>query len=288
MRVRGIIKIGTALTLDAVIMYMFAGAEAALIFLTGILLYATLGEYIDIMKDRAIRMEKLTACQRMRLQDAKATLVQDVRDTIGTDISRIRFHMLPDNSSINAYAYGFRNIAVTKAALDATDSTSLAAVLGHEICHILSLDAVFNRIIFANIFVVLFSMGLGCMVFTSIVWLVLAIPSFFSRHGCIGFMAANGITRLIRAINTGSQHILVAAYQTIMGIISRKAEYRADTFSAELGYGSQLAYFLERFIAPQDGGRVTLRELLYSTHPQPYKRIHRLLEHDQHQLQNIW
>lgn len=287
MRIRGIIKIMTILILDATAAYVVAGPEVALILTAGILLYAALGEYVDILKDGAIRMEKLTACQRIRLQEAKASLAQDVRDTMGMDISRIRFHMLPDSNTINAYAYGFRNIAITKEALDVTDNLTLNAVLGHEISHVVSLDAVFNRVIFANMAVVLASMGLGCTMFAITVWIMLAIPSLFSRHGCIGTMAASGITRLLKGITSCLQHILVAAYQAAMGVISRGAEYRADAFSAELGYSNQLAYFLERFIAPQDDGKVTLRELLYSTHPHPYKRIQRLQQHDQTQLQKI-
>lgn len=285
MRIRGIIKIMTILILDAAAAYAIAGPEAMLILTAGILLYAALWEYVDIMKDGAIRMEKLTASQRIRLQEAKASLAQDVRNTMGMDISRIHFHMLPDSNTINAYAYGFRNISITKAALDATDNLTLNAVLGHEISHVVSLDAVFNRIVFANIAMVMASMGLGCTILAIAIWMILALPSLFSHYGCIGTMAASGITRLLKRITTGLQHILVAAYQAAMGVISRGAEYRADAFSAELGYSHQLAYFLERFIAPQDDGKVTLRELLYSTHPHPYKRIQRLQQHDQAQLQ---
>ena len=291
MRIWGMIKVLIILAVDAGLVYAASECwEAALIVTGCMLLYALLGENLALLKDRAIRMEKLAPTQRIALQNAKAALVQDVLNATGKDISNIRFHMVPDNS-INAYAYGIRNISVTKATLDATDPMTLAAVLGHEVCHTLSLDALRSRLIFANIMVVMAGLSLGSMIFTAVLWLVLAIPAMFSRSGCLGIMAANGITRLMQALTTGTQRILVAVYQALMGIASRRAEFRADAFSAQqLGYGPQLAYFLERFIAPLDSGKTTLREILYATHPEPHKRIERiqqLQENNQLQLLNM-
>lgn len=287
MRIWGFLKIFLILALDGAVAYFAAGPELAVLVTGGILAFAWLGEYIDILKDGAIRAEKLSSYDRERLEAAKASLVREVQDTVGADISRVRFRLLPDSNQINAYAYGLRNIGVTKAALDASDAMTLNAVLGHEISHILSMDAVFNRVVFANMTLVLASMGLGCAAVTCAIWLMLALPSLFSNCGCVGIHAANGISGLIRKLTNGLQHLFVAVYQAGMGLISRGSEYRADAFSAELGYGDQLAYFLERFVAPNDGGRATLRELLYNTHPQPYKRIHRLERFQQRQLQRI-
>lgn len=287
MKIRGILKIAAILAVDAGIVYAASRRwEAALIVVGILLLYAAIGENLALLKDRAIRMEKLPPYQRIYIQNAKTALTEDVQNVMGHDISRIRFHMVPDNSTINAYAYGFRNVAVTRALLDCTDNMTLAAVLGHEICHTLALDAVSSRLIFANVMVIMAGLSLGCLIFNAIIWLVLAIPALFTG-GYLGIMGASGLSRLLRAITTGMQRILVAIYQALMGIASRRAEFRADAFSKNLGYGTQLAYFLEHFIVPLDSGKATLREILYATHPEPHKRIEKLLESKELQLQNV-
>ncbi len=64
-------------------------------------------------------------------------------------------------------------------------------------------------------------------------------------------------------------------YRSILGIVSRHAEYRCDRYSCVLGYGTQLAHFLS--VAEPYGQRnLTLTEALYRNHPPTERRIARL------------
>jgi len=287
MNIAGVTKILVMLGADTAAVYLLThSVEATAVVLLAAMLYAFAGEYLDLLRDKAIRAEKLPAADRCKLENAKAALSEELQDA-GIDIRRIRFHMTPD-SGINAYAYGMNNIAVTKACLHSTDSATLHAVLLHEISHIRNLDAVFNRIAFLNVSAVLAGLGGLCGIFVLALWMIIALPSLFT-HGCAGIMAARGISNLLGSLKNFLQHVVVAVYQTAMGLLSRRCEYRADRFAAEVGYGTQLAYFLERLL-PEDTGRTTIRELLYATHPQPYQRIARLEQHsrrtEQLELQN--
>ena len=62
----------------------------------------------------------------------------------------------------------------------------------------------------------------------------------------------------------------------VMGIVSRGNEFRADRYACSLGYGTQLKYFLSRFMDGQDGRTRTIRDILYASHPDTYKRMEKI------------
>ena len=282
MNVAAVLKILAVLSMDTAIAYLLTqSVEFTIVAVSVMMLYAFAGEYIDLIRDNAIRAEKCSLADRTKLENAKEFLAEELQES-GIDISGIQFHLIPDNN-VNAYAYGMKNIGVTKACLQSTDCATLNAVLAHEISHTRNLDAVFNRIAFANVTALLIGLGGFFGILAAALWMIIALPSLFSSGGCAGIMAARGISNLLGSIKNFLQHIMVVVYQAAMGLISRRCEYRADRFAAEIGYGPQLSYFLERL--PEDAGRATLRELLYATHPHPQKRIARLEQYHRTQLE---
>lgn len=287
MNIAAVLKILAVLSVDTAIAYLLTqSVKCTIVAVSVITLYAFAGEYIDLIRDNAIRAEKCCLADRTKLESAKEFLAEELQD-FGIDISGIRFHLIPGNN-VNAYAYGIKNIGVTKGCLQSTDCATLSAVLAHEISHTRNHDAVFNRIAFANITVLLIGLGGTLGIMAAVLWMIIALPSLFSSRSCAGIIAARGISKLLCSLKNFLQHIIVAVYRAAMGLISRRCEYRADRFAAQIGYGPQLSYFLERL--PEDAGRATLRELLYATHPHPQKRIARLERYHrtQSELQHVY
>lgn len=124
MREDGIIKIMLVLLADFYLAYFSLGTGAAILLCFGIMFYAWIGEYTALFKDRAIGLEDLDEYERSRLLRVYECLSEDVRRVSGIEISGLKLHVIPSDN-INAYAYGFQNIAVTRAALNSCDDTTL-------------------------------------------------------------------------------------------------------------------------------------------------------------------
>lgn len=272
----GIIKIITILLVDFLLGYYLIGIDAALIIVIGMMLYAWLGEYIALMKDGAVNVNNLGDYERAKLNRAHACLAEDIKRVVGADISKVRLHVIP-TEEINAFCYGFKNVAITRAALNVCDDMTLCSVLGHEMSHLLSMDAVVNRLIFANITLVTIGLAAGSFVSMSVLWIVFII--FCVCGVCGGVLSMymfHGIRKLVKGMFTVMQYLLLFLYQVLIGIASRACEFRSDRFSCELGYGPQLSYFLTRYIEGQETCQKTLNEILYASHPATYKRVLRI------------
>ena len=277
MRVLGWLKIILVLVVDFFLLNGLLGPELALVITAGLLLYAAwLGEWLGLLQDGAIRLEKLGSMERSRLLEAHISLTEDVQRTCRADLSHVHFYMIPSNE-INAFSYGTK-IAVTRAALQACDDGTLLAVLGHEASHHLHGDAPFHRLLFANAILLLAVLSISSFVAISLLWILFLI--LCAVGVCGGLCSAclfRGTNSLIKGFFTGLQHLLVFIYQSLMGLISRRCEYQADRFSCKLGYGPQLGYFLSHFVQGQDESRKrSFNELLYASHPAPKKRLARI------------
>ena len=141
MRILGLAKIIGILLTDFLIAYNTMGTEAALLITGGVELFAWLGEYLALLKEGAIRIDCLNGYEKSKLIIAHNCLKDDVKRVSGADVSRLRIHLIPSDE-INAYAYGFNNVAITRGALNCCDETTLCSVLRHEISHIVNMDAV--------------------------------------------------------------------------------------------------------------------------------------------------
>lgn len=277
MRVLGWLKLILVLVVDFFLINGLLGPELALVITAGLLLYAGwLGEWLGLLQDGAIRLEKLGSMEQSRLLEARASLAEEVQRTCRADLSCVRFYVIPSHE-INAFSYGSK-IGITRAALQACDDGTLLAVLGHEASHHLHGDAPFHRLLFANATLLLAGLSIGSFVAISFLWILFLILCAAGVCGglCSAFLF-RGTNSLIKGFFTGLQHVLVFIYQSFMGLVSRRCEYRADRFSCQLGYATQLEYFLSRFVQEQDESRRrSLSELLYSSHPATEKRLARI------------
>lgn len=273
-RLLGALKVLLVLALDFLGIYStFHNTSIAIIAIGIIVLYVIFGGYLAILKDRAVISGNLPSYQRDRLEKAKAQILSDIKSTAGVNLSGINLYLVPGNDELNATAYGANCISVTDATLKSTDPVTLRAVLAHEACHIINFDAEFNRAAFCS--VTLFVVLLSIMSFSAvaIIFLLFLVLSWFKSW--LGFMAFRGTTRVVRSIFEAIKKGVVIVYRTLLGLVSRNAEYRSDRYACILGYGVQLAHFLE--LAEPDNQRFfTITDAIYQSHPPTPKRIARI------------
>lgn len=276
MKATGFLKILAVLCLVFAVTCELFGPGVAAALTAGIMLYAWAGEYIGLLKDGAVPLDQLGEYERSKLSRAMAQLAEDVKRTSGADISNLKLHLVPADE-INAFAYGLRSIAVTRGALRCCDDATLCAVLAHEVSHVFHMDALFSRVVFAGITLVILGLiGLSA-VSVSMLWVIFAMLCLGGV--CGGFFSVylfRGIGGLIKGWFSFLQHGLLFIYRFVMAFLKRRCEYRADQYSCQLGYGPQLSYFLTRFVEGGEARQKSIADIIYATHPATYKRILRI------------
>ena len=270
----GILKVAFVLALDFVFIYgLFENFYIAFIAVGVISVYILLGGYIDLLKEEAVISKKLPAFQRSKLEAAKNQLVADVKSTSGINISRMKLYLIPGDNEMNATAYGFNCVSVTRGTFDNTDTITLNAVLAHEVSHILNFDVEFNRAVFCSVTLIIGALSVMSFAIMAIIFLIFFVLSCFRFW--LGVMAFQGATKAVGGIFSLLQRGVVMIYRTLLSLVSRHAEYRSDKYSYLLGYGMQLSYFLT-IAEPANQRQLTLTEAMYRSHPPTSKRIARL------------
>lgn len=270
----GIIKVAAILVLDFVAIYtLFNDIYISSVVTSVIALYVWLGGYLSLLKEGAVNSKKLPSHEGMRLDMVKTQLVNDVKKSSSVDISGLKVYLIPGDDDMNAAAYGANCVSVTRGTFNNADPVTLAAVLGHEISHILNYDAEFNRAVFASVTLIVGAFSIMSAIAAVFIFLIFLILNCF--RSWLGFLAFKGTTKVSSGIFSMLQRGIVLLYRGILGIVSRHAEYRCDRYSCVLGYGAQLSHFLS--VADPSGQRsLTLTEALYRNHPPTEKRIARL------------
>lgn len=272
MRLIGLLKISFILMIDAMVLSYLIRDERIVVVIVGCLcVYIFLGGYIELFKECAVKMEDLPAYEREKMQAVKSMLVGSVKEKSGFNISSYKFY-LTSEEEMNATAYGGRCMSVTKAAFQNADISTLTAVMAHEAAHLFHYDPEVNRTIFATV-TMLFCI-VSIMSFTTMIvfFLIGLLLSFFFFRSFVGVMTYRWIQRCLKSLFALAQRIIVEIYLISIGMLSKHAEYRADNYSCQLGYGVQLANFLE-LAAPEPNKKLGLTEVLHRNHPSTYKRL---------------
>ena len=273
-RLFGIIKVALVLAVDFVAIYsLFEDPYIASAAVGVISLYVLFGGYLALLKEGAVSSKKLPVHQRNRLEAAKAQLISDVKSVSGTNISGLKLYLVPGDHDMNATAYGFNCVSVTRGTLDNTDPITLIAVVAHEVSHIQSLDAEFNRAVFCSVTLLVAALSIMSFASIAIIFLIFLILSCF--RSWLGVMAFQGTTKVVGGLFSLLQHSVVMIYRSLLSLASRHAEYRSDKYSCMLGYGVQLSHFLA-LAEPNSQRQLTLTEAMYRSHPPTPKRIARL------------
>ena len=269
----GILKVALVLALDFVAIYsLFENPYIASIAVGVISVYVLFGGYLALLKEGAVISKKLPAFQSNKLEAAKTQLVADVKSVSGANISGLKLYMVPGDN-MNATAYGFNCVSVTRGTFDNADPITLNAVLAHEVSHILNFDAEFNRAVFCSVTLLVGALSVMSFAMMAIIFLIFLVLSCF--RSWLSVMAFQGTTKAVGGLFSLLQRGVVVIYRSLLSLVSRHAEYRSDKYSCMLGYGVQLSHFLA-LIEPNNQRQLTLTEAMYRSHPPTSKRIARL------------
>ena len=198
-RLFSILKVVLVLAIDFVAIYsLFDDPYIAFSAVGVITLYVLFGGYLVILKEEAISSKKLPIYQRNRLESAKIQLVADVKSVSGANISGLKLYLVPGDDDMNATAYGFNCVSVTRGTFDNTDPITLNAVLGHEISHILHWDAEFNRAVFCSVTLLVGALSAISFSTMAIIFLIFLVLSCF--RSWVGVIAFQGTTKIISGI----------------------------------------------------------------------------------------
>lgn len=273
-RLFGILKVALVLAIDFIAIYsLFDDPYIASGAVGVIALYVLFGGYLALLKEGAVSSKKLPTYQRNRLETAKTQLVADVKSVSGANISGLKLYLVPGDDDMNATAYGFNCVSVTRGTFDNADPITLNAVLAHEVSHILNFDAEFNRAVFCSVTLLVGMLSVMSFATMAIVFLVFLVLSCF--RSWLGVMAFQGTTKVVGGLFGLLQRVIVVIYRSLLSLASRHAEYRSDKYSCMLGYGVQLSHFLA-LAEPNNHRQLTLTETMYRSHPPTPKRIARL------------
>lgn len=276
MRVRGIVKIVLTLVISFALMSWSVGVEVATVAISLISLYAWLGEYIAILKAGVISEKELDIYEKNKLYRIKEHVIKCVKINTGEDVSYFKLHIIPSDD-VNGMAFGISHISLTQGAVDSCDEMTLCAILCHEVSHILCLDSVFNRIIFGDITFVIFELMVVSYVSIVFIWIVFIILILCGIcRGFISVFITSSLSKGVKSLFELIQYGALFTYQVTIAAVSRQFEYRADGYAVDLGFGTQLTYFLNRFASSQDGRRKSLSEILYASHPATHLRIQKI------------
>ncbi|MDE5756924.1 MAG: M48 family metalloprotease [Clostridia bacterium] len=169
-----------------------------------------------------------------------------------------------NTEDINAYALGHRTVIITKGMLGA-DPEYIKGVLAHELGHIAHGDSDLKLgINVSNSILTVFLTLLSC--FTSLIVIILA-----SIDKDITRLTAAIINFLFRLVIIGLFNLWNLVGVLFINWSSRKAEYAADKFANDLGYGEQLANFLN--ILDGNSGKSSRFDLMFQTHPDTQDRL---------------
>ena len=273
-RVFGVFKVAFVIIIDFLyIYYIFHDETIAVLISCVIIVYTLLGGYLALFQENAIYSKKLPNFERLRLENAKRQLTKDVKNLSSIDISGIKIYMIDGDDDIQATAYGAKCISVSKGVINHIDPITLNSILAHEISHIINLDPEFNRAIFITVLLACCSISILLFSTIAVVFIIFVIFSLFNSW--VGFIAFKGIRKILSTISSILQKCIVLIYRTIVSCISRYSEFRADRYSADLGYGIQLLNFLT-YIDSRTTNYISVTEALYRMHPPTTKRILRL------------
>lgn len=185
----------------------------------------------------------------------------------------IKLYYIP-SEQINAFSFGRNSIGITTAAMN-LDNHLIEAVLAHEIAHSIYGDMFLYRILVGNLVGAMFFIGLcNAILIGVIVFFAILLFTFTSlRYNFVTYQLSNVILNALQKLLSGIKYISFRIGEALIAWVSRHSEIKADKFAYILGYGRYLILFLEKYADSSVHIPHSLTEIIYSSHPDTYKRI---------------
>jgi heat shock protein HtpX len=163
----------------------------------------------------------------------------------------------------NAYAIGRRTICVTEGLFELPDDV-VSGILAHEVAHLALKHTKIQILIGGGNFII--------ATFILILRLIYSVLGIFSLASIATLKRTGGLLSALPGLFVAGIIWLWTKFcMFFLMWSSRKNEYDADAYAAELGYGYELAKALDAIGTgqPQD----SFFKALYSTHPDTHDRI---------------
>ena len=213
--------------------------------------------------------KKPDAAFMQQWEQANAVFEEVKQQAMATDrrvSSKVKLYYSPTDE-INAFALGHRTIVVTRGILD-VHPEYLKGVLAHEFGHIANGDS---------------DLKLGINVSNCILSIFMFLISIIA-NGIIAVCYAlnNNVTNIVGLIFNFIFNIIVLGLfrlWSLLGVVlinwsSRRDEYCADSFAANVGYGEQLAQFL--YALDGNAPKTNRFSIMFQTHPDTVDRLENL------------
>jgi len=227
----------------------------------GTLLLVGLTPIAEWMLRRSYNCDKCTPEEASYLQP----LFDEICRRAGQNPAQYRLYVCPTEDA-NALAIGSKSVAVTTGLLRSTTPAELQGVLAHELGH-----HTLNHTFWLKITCVAGQIGNWTL---CIYTFLLMLASLLCKIPILGYVMIVLIWAF-RLLFTLFDWFVQLPFFLGMLFGSRRNEYAADKFAAQIGYGSGLKSFLERVLTPREA-REGFFQRLKNTHPSSAKRSRRL------------
>lgn len=208
--------------------------------------------------------------EKVILEPLFSDVIEQTNHEYGTSYKLSDFKIkVSDDKTVNAFALGYNVLIVNRGAFDAFTHEQLRAILGHEMGHLYYRDSVKSISLIFSAYA------------TRLIMTIYAVFMAFTA----GF--ANNTRGKIQGASVIAYYIIFALFLPVIFLnwlgnkvftlinrkISRAAEYRADAFSASLGYKADMIASLEILDNLSSGYNNSFIGKLMSTHPATMLRI---------------
>lgn len=226
---------------------------------------------------------KMAGREKTRLEPLFSEIIEQTNREYGTTYRLSDFKIkVTDNRIVNACALGYNTIAVNKGALNSFTDNQLQALLAHEMGHLYYRDSVRSCALIFSAFATRMIMWLY-----AIYAVIVAVIAEAEKGTKSGILTLVSLIPLLVFLPILIFNWIGAKVFTLLNMaMSRKAEYRADAFSASLGYKSDMISALEVLDELSAGSDNSFMGKLMSTHPATMLRIG-ALEDDEVARKNI-
>lgn len=188
---------------------------------------------------------------------------------------------IKEDDSINAFAMGRRTVCVTRGLLQLSDE-QIKGVLGHEFGHLVTHDTDLTLLITIGNFMISAAVTVIRAILFVYHFIMSLVSVFLGGSEGLFFAVVNAVyTFLITVLIDGGMWVWTQLGILMVMKSSRDAEYEADAFACDIGYGAGLLSFFRlldqlEITSGAKADRGNIFAALASSHPATEQRIARI------------